>query len=286
MDGVVVAGHSSERGHVLWRGHHHLVQEGAGGGIDVYLRATKGGRRHRGGGALLAATDRKALHHGAHHVRPIKQGQLHGNDPPASGLRDRGAAAGHVDAPAIGNRSQGHLQVDHVVEVHRVEQPLNHRVVPLNAPRTQGGVDRRPAGTHQHIRGDFCGVPARHTRVGAWQLRRQVEVVADHAVIIHRGQGGDLIASSGGRPHPGHPGQQVEHRLREAFIIHHRGGCLRHLQGNIHMTNVVGALLHRQVLPHRIGKDPQGELSGGIVADLKGFRGQVAGRVIDHMPMP
>ena len=290
VDGVVVTGDGSEWGHVGGRGDHGTVDEGPRGVDDFPGDATIGGGRHGGVGAGLATANSEAFHHGGYLLTVRIQFQLHGNDAPGGGFGDGGAAACDVDAAAIGKLGKIYLQIDHMVEVDGIEQTFDNWVPVSQFSGAQGGVDCGPAGADKHVRGDFGGVAAGHSGMGAGQFGRQVEAVVHVTVAVNLGQAGDGITCCGDGAYAGNAREQGEYRIGEAIMGHNRAGPggngFRQLQRNVNMFDVVGAAVLGEVLPGGVGVDTQNELVIVFFDEVEGGFRQVVGRVVDQVAVP
>ena len=104
---------------------------------------------------------------------------------------------------------------------------------------------------------------------------------------LHRGQGINAVARSGGGTYTRDGGQQ-------GVVIHHRG-CARgrgigQRHRNVHLGDHIGLLRPGvQVVPHGIGQHADGpHVAGGIGGgdDVHGLRCQRMCRVINQMAMP
>ena len=290
VDGVVVTGDGGEWGHVGWRGDHGTVDEGPGGVDDFPGDAAIGGGRYGGVGAGLAAANGEAFHHGGYLFAIRIQFQLHGNDAPGGGFGDGGAAACDVDAAAIGKFGKIYLQIDHMVEVDGIEQTFDNWVPVSQFSGAQGGIDCGPAGADKHVRGDFGGVAAGHSGMGAGQFGRQVEAVVHVTVAVNLGQAGDGVTCCGDGAYAGNAREQGEYRIGETVVGHNRAGPggngFRQLQRNVNMFDVVGAAVLGEVLPGGVGVDAQNELVVVFFDEVEGGFRQVVGRVIDQVTMP
>ena len=303
VDRVVVAGDQREGGHVGGGGDHGAVDEGTrgrhhlGGGFPA---APLGGRgRHLGSGG--AAADREALHLGGHEFARREELQLDGDDASRGGLGDAGAPGGDVDGAAVGELLERDAQVDDVVEVHGVEQALDDGVAVGEPAGAERGVDRRPAGADQHVRGaGFDGAEggAGDGGVRGEQFRGEGEGVLGHAERRVRGfrafddpgHGGDAVAVLGGRADAGQALEEREDGVRQAFLGDDRGGAgghgVRQVQRDGHLADVEGALLLGQVVPVGVRIDADGPQAFGVLDEVVGLAVHLVGRVGHEVAVP
>ena len=106
-------------------------------------------------GAWVLVTRRgwQTLHKPGDNLTLGGERQVDGDNASRCGFLQRGGLGLHLDGAGIGQLLQRNQQLHAVIQVHGVEQALNHRIAVRQVRRTQGGVDGGPAGTHQRIGG-------------------------------------------------------------------------------------------------------------------------------------
>ena len=138
VDRVIVTRHQRKRCHVCWGVHHCTVHEGTRCCFHQLrgLSATIFGCCDRCSRACSPATNSKALHLGGHRFTVRRELKLNGDNATGSGLCNGRAFGLHLDGAPISEFIQRYAQVNDMIQVDCVEQPLDHRVTIRELART------------------------------------------------------------------------------------------------------------------------------------------------------
>ena len=226
VDRVVVAGDQRERGHVMGRGQRGrdpLLPRGLGRGDRLPSPVDECATRRAGLaqlGAPRAAADGEPL--GERAQRGL--GAVVVGDGDLDGHLDHAAQVGvaHIAGPGDddevrGRRRHRGVQADAVVQVHQVEQALDHGAGPAgSAGGAEGGEHGGPGGADERVRdagrGDDVGGQAAGGHAGVVRDERGLEGEAGRGDAARDlGELGDLRAARAAAPHSGGRAQERPH---------------------------------------------------------------------------
>ena len=176
-----------------------------------------------------------------------------------------------------------------MVQVHRVEQAFDDRVAILQTPGAERGIDGRPAGADQNIRGAGllgCSIAAGHRAVRGEQGGREVEGVAG----LDGGHLSNLIALLRRGADTSQALQESEDGLRQALLGDYRGATRGYILRQVHrdgdLADVEGALFLRQVIPVGVRRDDDLPVAFSILAQVEGVLIHLISRVGHEVAVP